>query len=452
MDDYALLTSLGLARPARGAAGAAIPEDAFPAATPRKGERRRLFPERTTIGLMVGQALNRNAPCKDAVRFAQTAQGLADASPSTAAYCKARARVRAETLREMASRLSAMADALCRTGDAPGLGRFAGVWALDGTSFQAADTAANAAEWPYAAGQKPGCGFPVVGMLAAHSLVGGGSCVLSEVPGNAHDFRLFARAAPDLGENCLYVGDRAFCCHAAFALLGRAGAHGIFRGKEGQFGRRREEDVDLGEGDRLTTLRRTRASKVFTDEELAKMPEKITVRVVTEKIRARGFRDVTLVVVTSLLDPSEHPRREMLGLYMRRWEIEVSFRDMKTTLRYEFIRGQSPKTVRLEVGVLLVAYNFMRYVIARGSPGEAKPRRGIASTAAAVKAFVAVVQTLLRAGRSCRRAFARLVKSVARDGMPRRRRKPYVRAVKRRPKKRALLMKPRSEYAPEEIK
>jgi hypothetical protein len=42
---------------------------------------------------------------------------------------------------------------------------------------------------------------------------------------------------------------------------------------------------------------------------------------------------------------------------LRRWEIEVSFRDMKTTLGYEFIRGRTPHIVKLDLGVLALAYN-----------------------------------------------------------------------------------------------
>ena len=63
---------------------------------------------------MLGQALNRNAPCKDAVRRLKIEFGET-ASSSTAAYCKARYRVRPETVRIMSTRLSAEADGLCDT-------------------------------------------------------------------------------------------------------------------------------------------------------------------------------------------------------------------------------------------------------------------------------------------------------------------------------------------------
>lgn len=443
MDDSSLLRSLGFVRPTAHDALVSF-NDAFPDAPRRTGERIRVFDERTTIGLMLGQSLDRNAPCKDAVRRVQIEYGES-VSSSTAAYCKARGRVRGETVSKMSATLSREADGLC---DNCGFKR---IEALDGTTFKAEDTDANRAEWPYATGQRPGCGFPVVGALVSHSLIGGGSEILVTAPWNAHDFRLYVEASPKFREGDLQIGDRAFCSFTAFALLGEAKADGIFRGKD-WCNTPRPDDVSLGEGDRLTTWRKrqTKQSMTVPPEKRATFPDEIRVRIITAKIRVRGFRDETIVIATSLLDPKKYPKEMLLGLYLRRWEIEVSFRDMKTTLRYEFIRSRTPKMVRLEMEVLLLAYNLMRYVIARGGGGRNKPRIGIASTASAVRAFLSLIQEVFKAGKSCARAFSRLVKAVSEDILPRRKRKPYVRAVKRRPKPYPLLMKSRDQYTPEE--
>ena len=110
MNDTALLFALGIARPRACDALDAF-RDLFPGVAARDGARRRLFDERTTAGLMLGQVLCRNAPCKDAVRRAQMELGLG-ASCSTAAFCKARARVRVSTLDAMSAALSAKADVL----------------------------------------------------------------------------------------------------------------------------------------------------------------------------------------------------------------------------------------------------------------------------------------------------------------------------------------------------
>ena len=135
MDDTALLLSLGFARPSAREAAESF-RQVFPGVSARGGGRVRAFDERTTIGLMLGQALGRNAPCKEAVRRAQLELGM-DVSASTAAFCKARGRVLPSTLEGMSARLCAEADVLC------GLGEFSGVWALDGTTFQASDTEEN---------------------------------------------------------------------------------------------------------------------------------------------------------------------------------------------------------------------------------------------------------------------------------------------------------------------
>ena len=443
MDDTALLVSLGFARPSASEAMESF-RKVFPGVRVREGGRVRAFDERTTVGLMLGQVLGRNAPCKDAVRRAQLELGM-DVSASTAAFCKARGRVAASTLEGMSAGLSAAADVLC------GLEEFTGVWALDGTTFQASDTEENRAEWPHAAGPKPGCGFPVVGALVAHSLVGKGSSVLVTAPWSAHDFRLFVEASPRFKDLELYVGDRAFCSFTAFAILSETGSDGIFRGKD-WCRKRRADDVRVGDGDRITrwAKRQSKQSTTVSRERRDGFPDEIAVRVMTAKIRVRGFRDEEIVLVTSLLDGKKYPKKRILELYLSRWEIEVSFRDMKTTLRYEFIRGRTPRIVKLELGVLVLAYNLMRYVMARGhAPGQ---RCGIASTAAAIMAFAATIQTLHSAGGSLSEAFSRLVAVVAADVQKRRKRNNYVRAVKRRPKPYPLLKKPRSEYHPEEIK
>ena len=83
MDDTALLLSLGFARPSAREAAESF-RQVFPGVSARGGGRVRAFDERTTIGLMLGQALGRNAPCKEAVRRAQLELGM-DVSASTAA-------------------------------------------------------------------------------------------------------------------------------------------------------------------------------------------------------------------------------------------------------------------------------------------------------------------------------------------------------------------------------
>ena len=72
------------------------------------------------------------------------------------------------------------------------------------------------------------------------------------------------------------------------------------------------------------------------------MPATLTVRVLRFHTQVPGFRSRTILVVTTLLDPVAYPREQIAALYGDRWTVELRLRDLKTTLRMEVLRGQSP--------------------------------------------------------------------------------------------------------------
>lgn len=90
---------------------------------------------------------------------------------------------------------------------------------VDGTSVQLPDTDEKRARYPYPSGQKPGCGFPVMGVLAIQSLGSGAMLHAVDAPWSAHDFRLFLSAWGHFEPGDIIMGDRAFCAYAAMALL-----------------------------------------------------------------------------------------------------------------------------------------------------------------------------------------------------------------------------------------
>jgi hypothetical protein len=63
----------------------------------------------------------------------------------------------------------------------------------------------------------------------------------------------------------------------------------------------------------------------------------------------RGFRPY--LVFTSLLDPIAYPAADLVALYHERWELELTFDEVKThTLeRAEALRSQAPTRVEQEV-------------------------------------------------------------------------------------------------------
>ncbi|TVP76453.1 MAG: hypothetical protein EA353_12080 [Puniceicoccaceae bacterium] len=73
------------------------------------------------------------------------------------------------------------------------------------------------------------------------------------------------------------------------------------------------------------------------------LPEAMTVRL-TRCQPGREGRQKTRYIATTLLDPKAYPAEEVASLYLHRWEIEVRFRYIKTTLGMEMLRTTKSKT------------------------------------------------------------------------------------------------------------
>src|SRR5205814_36791 len=121
----------------------------------------------------------------------------------------------------------------------------------------------------------------------------------------------------------------------------------------------------LGPGDHLVDLTPSRATRT------AHRTLPATLRVRAVRVHHRGFRPY--LVFTSLLDPVAYPAAELVALYHERWELELTFDEVKThTLeRAEALRSQAPTRVEQEVWGLLLAYNLLRLVMSRAAPRAA---------------------------------------------------------------------------------
>ena len=54
----------------------------------------------------------------------------------------------------------------------------------------------------------------------------------------------------------------------------------------------------------------------------------------------------------------------MIGLYARRWRLELCLRDLKTTMGMEQLRCQSPDLVEKELLMYLIGHNVIRCLMA----------------------------------------------------------------------------------------
>jgi Transposase DDE domain len=93
--------------------------------------------------------------------------------------------------------------------------------------------------------------------------------------------------------------------------------------------------------------------------------------------RRKGFQPS--VLVTSLTDPTKHPRDEVVELYHERWEIELGYDEVKTHMlaREEAIRSRTSEGARQELWGVGLAYNLVRLEMERVAIAAGVPPRRI---------------------------------------------------------------------------
>ena len=112
-------------------------------------------------------------PCREAVRRVQAWRVASKRSvpdESTSGYCQARARLPLESLRAAHEQIG---EWICRHTQEAWRWCDRSVKVLDGCGISMPDTEENRARWPYAGGQKPGCGFPTAQMVGLFCLATG---------------------------------------------------------------------------------------------------------------------------------------------------------------------------------------------------------------------------------------------------------------------------------------
>jgi IS4 transposase len=80
----------------------------------------------------------------------------------------------------------------------------------------------------------------------------------------------------------------------------------------------------------------------------------------------REVRVGSRVLVTTMFSQRKVCKRELGGLYERRWNVELDFRNIKTTLGLEVLSCKTAQMSEKELWVYLLAYNLIRLLMAQG--------------------------------------------------------------------------------------
>jgi hypothetical protein len=398
------------------------------------GSRQRELPRVAVFWAFLGQVLLRGASCRWALTRLQAdavAKGRQPPGASTSAYCQARVAL-------PLAWLQALFAALARWFEPRTTGQWCGrtVRLIDGTGFSMPDTEANRQRWHYAGGQKPGCGFPTGKLIGLFCLHTGRLLAFVEGAWKAHDLSLARRLLRVLKAGEVLVADRAFCGWLFLVQLLGQKVDFVMRLHQARTVRSRRYRSWL------EVWKRPQRPHGHARRLWKKLPEEMTVRLVRFQVQARGFRTQSVIVVTSLLDAKAFPDSVIAELYARRWQVELHYRQIKTNLSLDVLRGLSPKMIERELWMHAIAYNLVRALLLEAALTHAVPLERL-SFKGALDALQAWAERALRSRRHRSLARRTLLARLANDQVPLRPGRNEPRARKRRPKDYQLLNRPR---------
>jgi Transposase DDE domain len=410
--------------------------------------RIRIFSKENTFWAFFSQVLDSDGGCMEVIRKLQayaSIKGIKVPSSSTASYCTARKKLDEKMLSDIlahtAERLELMPES--------GMLNNRRVVVADGTGVSMPDTPENQVVWPQISSQKPGCGFPTARICACFSLESG--ALLSYAIGNkkSSELPLFRQQRDTFKEGDIFLGDKGFCNYFDIADLEKRGVDSVVTLAHRAPGTATDCLKILGPDDLLITWQRPTytAKAAYSKEEWENLPKKLVLRQVKVKVTIPGFRTTGFHIITTLLDPVKYPAAELAELYFKRWNVELIFRDIKTTMGMDILRCQTPEMIRKEILMHLIAYNCVRRLMYEAAE-EANIEVSVVSFKGSLQALRSWEPHLNQANVSQAERF-RLVSDLydAMTNTPIRQRpgRSEPRCKKRRPKSYQLLTSPRHE-------
>lgn len=305
---------------------------------------------------------------------------LAQMSFSSSALCQAKQRLPLEVLETLLKRVSG-----CIEEEEFGNGDWYGhrVFLADGSGFSMPDTSELQQHFPQSKNQKPGCGFPTAKLLGLFHCDTGMISEVAQASLASHDMHHLPQIHSALTPGDILLGDRAFCSFAHFALLSQDDMHAVMRVHQSRIvrfqsapgaprtrskGYHNAPGADwlekLGEKDQVVRWHKPYARPQWMDKaEYEQLPNSMLVRELEFEIKQKGFRTQKVLIATTLLDAKVYTKEKIAELYHKRWQVEINFRHLKTTMKMDVMHSKTYDGIRKELIVFCLLYNLVWLVI-----------------------------------------------------------------------------------------
>jgi hypothetical protein len=223
---------------------------------------------------------------------------------------------------------------------------------LDGSTLDTADTVENEKAFGRPGASRGSSAFPKIRFVA---LLENGTHVLWAARMSKYrttELTLAQQVVPGLRKGMLCLADRFFPGYKLWRMAARTGADLLWRTRQNA---RLDVDQRLPDGSYL--------SRIYASTSDRRNQRKgIVVRVIDYRLKDVQDAEPIYRLITTVLDPTQAPAKELAALYHERWEIETALDELKTHLRGAQIvlRSKTPELVKQEFWGLLMAHYAIR--------------------------------------------------------------------------------------------
>jgi hypothetical protein len=408
-----------------------------------------VFTPALTMWAFLSQVVQPAKSCSAAVLRVATllvAMGRSPCALDTAAYCRARAKLPALVIQNLALQTGrSLEEAIPKDW----LWQERHVVLVDGTTMTMADTEENQKAFPQPSSQKPGLGFPMIRMVLLLSLATAAVTGMAYAPYKGKETGETALLRQLLGEvaaGTVLLADRYYCTYWLVAMARQRQLDVVFR-----LHHLRHYDFDLGwrrgPNDHTVLWAKPQRPQWMDEATYATIPDELLIREFRYRVDKPGFRvhGHELIVATTLLDADDYSSDELADLYRDRWHVELDIRAIKQSLQMDHLRCKTPFMVEKEIWTHMLGYNLLRKVAVQAARERDMHPREISFTATkdAISAAWGL-WTVTDAAERVRQG-KELLGTIGKARVGNRPDRCEPRAKKRRPKEYPLLNKPRKE-------
>ncbi|MEX2382569.1 MAG: IS4 family transposase [Opitutales bacterium] len=290
----------------------------------------------------------------------------------------------------------------------------------------------------------------MVGLNGLIDLSHGGLCEFAKSSMQTGEIHNHDSLEGHLREDDVLIADRLYGGYEFIARLRTKGVHFIGRTHQARkidFRKGRK----IGANERLVTWTKPRqrpSGSRLSDAQWEALDEEMQVRIIRCTGPDREGKRKTRYLVTTLLGVHLYPADEVASLYFHRWEIEVRFRDLKSTLAMDMLRTNSPEMIEKEVLMHQIVYNLLRLVMLKAGMVQGVNHRRVSfrGTQQVIHAWRERFHDLAFRPLLCARQRTHMWTRIAERFVTERSGRNEPRRAKRRPKCTRWLQKPRHQY------